>query len=60
MVPLSALSLAPDGSSRIQVQVGDALEYINVTPGLSADGFVEIIPVDGEITAGQLVVIGFE
>ncbi|MBC8330917.1 MAG: peptidoglycan-binding protein [Anaerolineae bacterium] len=60
VVPLSALSLAPDGSSRIQVQVGDALEYITVTPGLSADGFVEIIPVDGEITAGQLVVIGFE
>ncbi|MBT3389256.1 MAG: hypothetical protein HN413_02495 [Chloroflexi bacterium] len=60
VVPLSALSLAPDGSSRVQVQVNGALEYITVTPGLSADGFVEITPVDGEIQPGQLVVIGFE
>ncbi len=60
VVPLSALSLAPDGSTRVQVQRDSGLEYITVTPGLSADGFVEITPVDGEIAAGQLVVIGFE
>ena len=60
VVPLSALTLAPDGSSRIQVEKDGTLEYITVKPGLSADGFVEITPVDGEITPGQLVVIRFE
>jgi len=60
VVPLSALTLAPDGSSRIQVEKDGMLEYITIKPGLSADGFVEITPVDGEISPGQLVVIGFE
>jgi peptidoglycan hydrolase-like protein with peptidoglycan-binding domain len=60
VVPLNALALAPDGSSRVQVDVDGALEYITVKPGLSADGFVEITSLGGEITPGQLVVIGFE
>lgn len=60
VVPLSALSLAPDGSSRVQLQVDGALKYITVVPGLSADGFVEITPLDGEIRPDQLVVIGYE
>lgn len=60
VAPLSALSLAADGSSRIQVQKDGVLEYVTVSPGLSADGFVEITPIDGEIQPGQLVVIGFE
>ncbi len=58
--PLSALSLVADGSSRVQVQRDGALEYVTVEPGLSADGFVEITPTDGEIEPGQLVVVGFE
>ncbi len=59
-VPLSALSLAADGTSRVQVERDGALEYVVVEPGLSADGFVEVTPVEGALAAGQLVVVGYE
>jgi hypothetical protein len=36
------------------------LEYVVVEPGLSASGFVQVTPVDGELAPGQLVVIGYE
>jgi peptidoglycan hydrolase-like protein with peptidoglycan-binding domain len=60
VVPVSALSLAADGSSRVQVENNGELEFIVVEPGLSADGFVEVTPVNGSLTPGQLVVIGFQ
>jgi hypothetical protein len=61
-VPLSAVSLAADGTSRVQVQSENdgELEYVVVEPGLSAHGFVEVTPVDGTLKPGQLVVIGYE
>ena len=59
-VPISALSLAADGTSRVQVENDGALEYIVVEPGLSADGYVEVTPVDGTLAPGQLVVVGYE
>jgi hypothetical protein len=59
-VPVSALSLSADGRSRVQVAHNGALEFVVVEPGLSADGFVEVSPVDGTLTSGQLVVIGYE
>ena len=59
-VPVSALSFAADGRSRVQVDNGGALEYVDVEPGLSAEGYVEVKPVDGILEPGQLVVIGFE
>jgi hypothetical protein len=31
-----------------------------VEPGLSADGYVEVRPVDGTLEPGQLVVVGTE
>lgn len=58
-VPISALSLAADGSSRVQVQDKGALKYVVVTPGLAADGFVEVRPTSGTLAAGQLVVVGY-
>jgi multidrug efflux pump subunit AcrA (membrane-fusion protein) len=57
-VPISALSLAADGTSRVQVENHGALEYIVVEPGLSADGYVEVTPVKGTLAPGQLVVVG--
>jgi multidrug efflux pump subunit AcrA (membrane-fusion protein) len=57
-VPQSALSYAADGTSRVQVQRNGGLEYVTVEPGLAAEGFVEIKPVDGSLEPGQLVVIG--
>jgi len=59
-VPVSALSLAVDGTSRVQVDNNGSLEFIVVEPGLSAAGFVQVTPVDGTLTPGQLVVIGFQ
>jgi hypothetical protein len=58
-VPNSAVSLAADGSSRVQVKRKDALEYVVVTPGLSADGFIEVAPVSGKLEPGELVVVGY-
>ena len=60
VVPISALFLAADGTSRVQVDNHGSLEFIVVEPGLSANGYVEVKPVDGALTPGQLVVVGFE
>jgi peptidoglycan hydrolase-like protein with peptidoglycan-binding domain len=59
-VPVSALSLTADVTSRVQVDNHGSLEFIVVEPGLSADGFVEVTPVDGTLTPGQLVVVGYK
>ena len=58
-VPVSALSLAADGTSRVQVANNGALEYKVVVPGLSADGYVEVTPVNATLAPGQLVVVGY-
>jgi peptidoglycan hydrolase-like protein with peptidoglycan-binding domain len=58
-VPVSALSLAADGTSRIHVQNNGAIESIVVEPGLSADGFVEVKPLSGTLKPDQLVVVGY-
>lgn len=60
VVPVSALFLAPDGTSRVQVENNGSLEFIVVKPGLSADGFVEVTPVDATLSPGQLVLVGYE
>jgi peptidoglycan hydrolase-like protein with peptidoglycan-binding domain len=60
VVPVSALFLAPDGTSRVQVENNGTLEFIVVKPGLSADGFVEVTPLDGTLSPGQLVLVGYE
>lgn len=59
-VPISAVSLSADGKSRVQVKRNDAFEFVVVEPGLSADGYVEVTPVDGELAPGQLVVVGYD
>jgi peptidoglycan hydrolase-like protein with peptidoglycan-binding domain len=58
-VPVSALSLATDGTSRLQVERNGSLQYVTVKPGLSANGYVEVSPVDGKLAHGQLVVVGY-
>lgn len=60
VVPISALSLAADGTSRVQVENHGALKYLVVEPGLSADGYVEVTPIDGTLAPGQLVVVGYK
>jgi hypothetical protein len=57
-VPTSAVSLAVDGKSRVLVDHGGTLEYVTVQPGLSAGGYVEVTAPNGQLAAGQLVVVG--
>jgi hypothetical protein len=58
-VPITALSVGADGSSRLQVQrAGGRSEYVSVEPGLAAQGLVEIRPVRGSLSPGDLVVSG--
>jgi len=58
-VPVSAVSLAPDGGARVQLSPGGPGDYVTVRTGLSADGFVAVTPTEGGLTAGDQVVIGF-
>ncbi len=60
-VPLAALSAGADGSSRVEVEREDGtVETVTVVPGLNARalGLVEITPVDGELEAGDRVIVG--
>jgi hypothetical protein len=55
-VPVNALSVGADGSSRVLVQRrGAPREYVSVTPGLAAQGLVEV---RGRLEPGDLVVVG--
>ncbi|MDC8756619.1 peptidoglycan-binding domain-containing protein [Janthinobacterium fluminis] len=59
-VPTSALWLAADGSSRIQIQDKGGFRPVLVKPGLAAAGFTEITPLNAALQAGQLVVVGYQ
>jgi peptidoglycan hydrolase-like protein with peptidoglycan-binding domain len=59
-VPVTAVSLGPDGGARVQRAVGDRLEFVPVQTGFSADGYVTVEPRSGELAAGDEVVVGFE
>jgi hypothetical protein len=59
-VPLSAVSLGPDGGSRVQRSEGGSVEVIPVRTGLSADGYVTVTPLEGALADGDMVVVGFE
>ena len=61
-VPVAALSLSPDGSSRVQrarqSTSGNTLEFVAVQPGLSANGYVAVTATSGGLNTGDLVVVG--
>jgi multidrug efflux pump subunit AcrA (membrane-fusion protein) len=57
-VPVAALSVAADGTSRVEVKADDGTtHFVAVTPGLSARGLVAVVPA-GALAAGDLVVVG--
>jgi hypothetical protein len=67
VVPVAAVSLGADGTSRVEVERepitddGPGLtESVTVEVGLTADGLVEIRPVGGTIEEGDRVVVGTE
>ena len=58
-VPVAALSMASDGTTRVQVQAPRApARYVTVEPGLAAKGLVAVTPVGGDLGPGDLVVVG--
>lgn len=62
-VPLAALSAGADGSSRVEVERADgSTELVPVEVGLQDKNrsLVEVIPIGGNLSAGDLVVIGIE
>lgn len=59
VVPVSALSVRADGSTQLQIEdAPGSVRTVVVTAGLSAQGFVEIVPVSGRVSVGDRVVIG--
>ena len=58
-VPAAALSATADGTTRIEIARPDGTaRFVEVEPGLAAQGLVEVTPLDGEISAGDQVVVG--
>lgn len=58
-VPLAALSASGDGSVRVEVEESpDVVRSVVVTTGLETTGFVEVRAVDGDLEAGDRVVVG--
>jgi peptidoglycan hydrolase-like protein with peptidoglycan-binding domain len=58
-VPVAALSMASDGTTRVQVQNAKGVaRYVRVEPGLSAKGLVAVNPIEGELRPGDQVVVG--
>jgi peptidoglycan hydrolase-like protein with peptidoglycan-binding domain len=59
-VPLSAVVLDANGSSRVQVVTKDGLQNVEVRPGLSADGYVVVKPTKKDtLKPGDKVVVGY-
>ena len=62
-VPLAALSAGADGSSRVEVERADgSIDLVPVEVGLQDKNrsLVEVIPIGGNLSAGDMVVIGIE
>jgi hypothetical protein len=57
--PVAAVSTAADGESRVRRQNPDGTtEDVEVRVGLSAEGYVEVEPVDGDLGPGDELVLG--
>lgn len=60
-VPVSAVVLDTNGTSRVQVVTKNGLEDVPVKPGLSADGYVVVRPVKkNSLEPGDKVVVGYQ
>ena len=58
-VPVNALSVGADGSSRVQRRhASGRTEFVSVEPGLAAHGLVEVRPASGSLAADDLVIVG--
>lgn len=59
-VPVTAVSLGPDGGARVQKAVEGGFEFVPVETGFSADGYVAVVPLSGRLEVDDRVVVGLE
>jgi hypothetical protein len=60
-VPLAALSSSADGTTRVEVLDDDGTTRdVIVTVGLSAEGYAQVTPTDGQLAEGNRVVVGVQ
>ncbi|NDU72092.1 hypothetical protein GWI34_05555 [Actinomadura sp. DSM 109109] len=58
-VPIGAITAPADGQTSVTVvQAGEVRRRVRVIAGMSADGYVEIRPVGGDLREGDTVVVG--
>jgi peptidoglycan hydrolase-like protein with peptidoglycan-binding domain len=57
-VPLSALVVGASGASRVEVVAGATTRFVDVVPGLAAQGLVEVTSPAGGLAEGDNVVVG--
>jgi peptidoglycan hydrolase-like protein with peptidoglycan-binding domain len=57
-VPLAALTAGPGGEARVEIERGGEIVLVEVEVGLTADGYAEVVAVDGDLGEGDLVVVG--
>jgi peptidoglycan hydrolase-like protein with peptidoglycan-binding domain len=58
-VPVNALSVGGDGSSRVQVSRAGGTTLVDVVPGLAAEGYVEVRAAGSKpLREGDLVIVG--
>lgn len=59
-IPVSALSLGPDGTSRVQRVENGRTQFVRVRPGFAADGYVVVTARSGALAEGDQVVVGHQ
>jgi peptidoglycan hydrolase-like protein with peptidoglycan-binding domain len=58
-VPVAAVSASPNRETRVEVEIAEGeTRLVPVDTGLAANGFVEIIPLEGNLAEGDRVVVG--
>jgi multidrug efflux pump subunit AcrA (membrane-fusion protein) len=58
-VPVTAVALGPDGSSRVEVLRDGGFTTVLVQPKLSAGGYVEVELLEGRLAPGDEVLVGY-
>ncbi len=58
VIPLSALTIGASGTSRVEIVTGATTRFIDVVPGLVAQGLVEVTAPAGDLAIGDNAVVG--
>jgi hypothetical protein len=58
VIPLSALTIGASGTSRVEIVTGATTRFVDVVPGLVAQGLVEVTASAGDLAVGDNAVVG--